>query len=72
MVDVSIISISAKNEASVPLLESFGSTNLLRAASTKSSMKMISASKLKDILRIVRLITGGLTAMLAAIAGALC
>ncbi|WP_317615772.1 ABC transporter permease [Phormidesmis priestleyi] len=66
--DVSIISVSAKNEASVPAAE-FQITNLLRLRHKIISEDDFTVQTQKDILRIVGTITGGLTAMLAAIAG---
>jgi len=65
--DVSIISISAKNEASVPAAE-FQITNLLRLRHKIINEDDFTVQTQKDILRIVGTITGGLTAMLAAIA----
>ena len=66
--DVSIISVSAKNEASVPAAE-FQITNLLRLRHKIINEDDFTVQTQKDILRIVGTITGGLTAMLAAIAG---
>lgn len=66
--DVSIISISAKNEASVSAAE-FQITNLLRLRHKIINEDDFTVQTQKDILRIVGTITGGLTAMLAAIAG---
>ena len=65
--DVSIISVSAKNEASVPAAE-FQITNLLRLRHKIINEDDFTVQTQKDILRIVGTITGGLTAMLAAIA----
>ena len=66
--DVSIISVSAKSEASVPAAE-FQITNLLRLRHKIINEDDFTVQTQKDILRIVGTITGGLTAMLAAIAG---
>ena len=66
--DVSIISVSAKNEASVPAAE-FQITNLLRLRHKIINEDDFTVQTQKDILRIVGTITGGLTAMLAATAG---
>ncbi|MBW4417846.1 MAG: ABC transporter permease [Myxacorys californica WJT36-NPBG1] len=66
--DVTFISVSAKNEASVPAAE-FQITNLLRRRHKIVSQDDFTVQAQKDILQIVGTITGGLTAMLAAIAG---
>lgn len=66
--DVTIISVSAKDEASVPAAE-FQITNLLRLRHKIVNEDDFTVQTQKDILQIVGTITGGLTAMLAAIAG---
>ncbi|NDJ19068.1 ABC transporter permease [Myxacorys almedinensis] len=66
--DVTIISVSAKDEASVPAAE-FQISNLLRRRHKIVDQDDFTVQTQKDILQIVGTITGGLTAMLAAIAG---
>ncbi|NJK54246.1 MAG: FtsX-like permease family protein [Leptolyngbyaceae cyanobacterium SU_3_3] len=66
--DLTFISVSAKDEASVPAAE-FQITNLLRLRHKIINEDDFTVQTQKDILRIVGTITGGLTAMLAAIAG---
>ncbi|MGI0490299.1 ABC transporter permease [Alkalinema pantanalense CENA528] len=66
--DLTFISISAKDEASIPAAE-FQITNLLRLRHKIINEDDFTVQTQKDILRIVGTITGGLTAMLAAIAG---
>lgn len=66
--DLTFISISAKNEASIPAAE-FQITNLLRLRHKVTDEDDFTVQTQKDILKIVGAITGGLTAMLAAIAG---
>ncbi|MBW4440287.1 MAG: ABC transporter permease [Plectolyngbya sp. WJT66-NPBG17] len=66
--DLSFISISAKDEASIPAAE-FQLTNLLRRRHKIVSEDDFTVQTQKDILQIVGTITSGLTAMLAAIAG---
>jgi putative ABC transport system permease protein len=66
--DVGIISIAAKDEASIPAAE-YQITNLLRLRHKIKSENDFTVQTQKDILKIVGTITGGLTAMLAAIAG---
>ncbi|MEB3292333.1 MAG: ABC transporter permease [Synechococcales bacterium] len=66
--DLTFISVSAKDEASIPKAE-FQITNLLRLRHKIVNEDDFTVQTQKDILRIVGTITGGLTAMLAAIAG---
>ncbi|MBD2329852.1 ABC transporter permease [Alkalinema sp. FACHB-956] len=66
--DLTFISISAKDEQSIPAAE-FQITNLLRLRHKIVNEDDFTVQTQKDILRIVGTITGGLTAMLAAIAG---
>ncbi len=65
--DLTFISISAKNEASIPAAE-FQITNLLRQRHQITTTDDFTVQTQKDILQIVGTITGGLTIMLAAIA----
>jgi putative ABC transport system permease protein len=65
---LTFISISAKDEASIPAAE-FQITNLLRRRHKIINEDDFTVQTQKDILRIVGTITGGLTALLAAIAG---
>ena len=65
--DLTFISISAVNEASIPAAE-FQITNLLRRRHKIINEDDFTVQTQKDILRIVGTITGGLTALLAAIA----
>lgn len=65
--DLTFISISAKNEASIRAAE-FQITNLLRLRHKITDQDDFTVQTQKDILNIVGTITGGLTAMLAAIA----
>lgn len=65
--DLTFISISAKNEASIPAAE-FQITNLLRQRHQITTTDDFTVQTQKDILEIVGTITGGLTIMLAAIA----
>ena len=65
--DLTFISISALNEASIPAAE-FQITNLLRRRHKVINDDDFTVQTQKDILRIVGTITGGLTALLAAIA----
>jgi putative ABC transport system permease protein len=65
--DLTFISISAKNEASIRAAE-FQITNLLRLRHKITDKDDFTVQTQKDILRIVGTITSGLTAMLAAIA----
>lgn len=65
--DLTFISISALNEASIPAAE-FQITNLLRRRHKIINEDDFTVQTQKDILRIVGTITGGLTALLAAIA----
>jgi putative ABC transport system permease protein len=66
--DLTFISISAKNEASIGAAQ-FQITNLLRLRHRVTAEDDFTVQTQKDILKIVGTITGGLTAMLAAIAG---
>lgn len=66
--DLTFISVSAKNEASIPAAE-FQITNLLRQRHKIVNEDDFTVQTQKDILQIVGTITTGLTAMLAAIAG---
>jgi putative ABC transport system permease protein len=66
--DLSFVSISAKNEASIPAAQ-FQITNLLRRRHKIVNEDDFTVQTQKDILQIVGTITTGLTAMLAAIAG---
>jgi putative ABC transport system permease protein len=66
--DLTFISVSAQDEASIPKAE-FQITNLLRLRHKIVNEDDFTVQTQKDILRIVGTITGGLTAMLAAIAG---
>jgi putative ABC transport system permease protein len=66
--DLTFISISAKDEASIPAVE-FQVTNLLRRRHKIINEDDFTVQTQKDILRIVGTITGGLTALLAGIAG---
>jgi putative ABC transport system permease protein len=65
--DLTFISISALNEANIPAAE-FQITNLLRRRHQVINEDDFTVQTQKDILRIVGTITGGLTALLAAIA----
>jgi putative ABC transport system permease protein len=65
--DLTFISIAAKNEASIPAAE-FQITNLLRLRHQITAEDDFTVQTQKDILTIVNTITGGLTVMLAAIA----
>jgi putative ABC transport system permease protein len=65
---LTFISIAAKDEASIPAAE-FQITNLLRRRHKIVNEDDFTVQTQKDILRIVGTITGGLTALLAAIAG---
>jgi putative ABC transport system permease protein len=65
--DLTFISITAKDEASIRAAE-FQITNLLRLRHKITAEDDFTVQTQKDILRIVGTITGGLTAMLAAIA----
>jgi putative ABC transport system permease protein len=66
--DLTFISISAVNEASVPAAQ-FQITNLLRLRHQVTTEDDFTVESQKDILQIVGAITGALTIMLAAIAG---
>lgn len=66
--DVSFVSISAKDERSIPAAE-FQITNLLRRRHKIVNEDDFTVQTQKDILQIVGTITSGLTVMLAAIAG---
>jgi putative ABC transport system permease protein len=66
--DLSFIAVSAKDEAAIPAAE-FQITNLLRRQHKIVNEDDFTVQTQKDILQIVGTITGGLTAMLAAIAG---
>lgn len=66
--DLTFISVSAKDEASIPAAE-FQITNLLRRRHKIVAEDDFTVQTQKDILQIVGTITSGLTAMLAAIAG---
>jgi putative ABC transport system permease protein len=66
--DLTFISISAKDEASIPAAE-FQIRNLLRLRHKIVNEDDFTVQTQKDILRIVTTITSGLTALLAAIAG---
>ncbi|UBF28759.1 ABC transporter permease [Kovacikia minuta CCNUW1] len=66
--DLTFISISAKDEASIGAAQ-FQVTNLLRLRHKITNEDDFTVQTQKDILSIVGTITGGLTAMLAAIAG---
>jgi putative ABC transport system permease protein len=66
--DLTFISLSAKDEASVGAAE-FQVSNLLRLRHKITEQDDFTVQTQKDVLRIVGTITGGLTAMLAAIAG---
>ncbi len=66
--DLTFISIAAKDEQSIPAAE-FQVANLLRLRHKITDNDDFTVQTQKDILRIVGTITGGLTAMLAAIAG---
>ncbi|CAA9380969.1 ABC-type antimicrobial peptide transport system, permease component [uncultured Leptolyngbya sp.] len=66
--DLTFISLSAKDEASVKAAE-FQVSNLLRLRHKITEQDDFTVQTQKDVLRIVGTITGGLTAMLAAIAG---
>lgn len=65
--DLTFISISAKDEASIPAAE-FQITNLLRLRHKITTEDDFTVQTQKDVLQIVGTITGGLTVMLAAIA----
>ena len=65
--DLTFISVSAVNEASIPAAE-FQITNLIRRRHKIITDDDFTVQTQKDILRIVGTITGGLTALLAAIA----
>lgn len=65
--DLTFISISAIDEANIPAAE-FQITNLLRRRHKITNEDDFTVQSQKDILRIVSTITGGLTALLAAIA----
>lgn len=66
--DVGVISIAARDEASIQAAE-YQITNLLRLRHKIKTENDFTVQTQKDILKIVGTITGGLTAMLAAIAG---
>ncbi|MBE9013194.1 ABC transporter permease [Pseudanabaenaceae cyanobacterium LEGE 13415] len=66
--DLTFISVSARDEASIPAAE-FQITNLLRRRHKIVNEDDFTVQTQKDILQIVGTITSGLTAMLAAIAG---
>ena len=66
--DLTFISVTAKDEASIRAAE-FQMTNLLRLRHKITAEDDFTVQTQKDILKIVSTITGGLTAMLAAIAG---
>jgi putative ABC transport system permease protein len=66
--DLTFISASAKNQESVKAAE-FQITNLLRLRHKITDKDDFTVQTQKDVLQIVGTITGGLTAMLAAIAG---
>ena len=66
--DLSFISVSARDESAIPAAE-FQMTNLLRRRHKIVSDDDFTVQTQKDILQIVGTITSGLTAMLAAIAG---
>ncbi len=66
--DLTFVSVSAKDEASIPAAE-FQITNLLRRRHKIVNEDDFTVQTQKDILQIVGTITTGLTAMLAAIAG---
>ncbi|MBE9030697.1 ABC transporter permease [filamentous cyanobacterium LEGE 11480] len=66
--DLTFISISARDEASIPAAE-FQITNLMRRRHKIVTDDDFTVATQSDILRIVGTITGGLTALLAAIAG---
>ncbi len=65
--DLTFISITAKDEASIPAAE-FQITNLLRLRHKITTADDFTVQTQKDVLQIVGTITGGLTIMLAAIA----
>lgn len=65
--DLTFISIAAKNEASIPAAE-YQVTNLLRLRHKIAGEDDFTVQTQKDILQIVGVVTGGLTIMLAAIA----
>lgn len=65
--DLTFISITAKNEASIPAAE-FQVTNLLRLRHKITGEDDFTVQTQKDVLQIVGTVTGGLTIMLAAIA----
>ncbi|MEP0917759.1 ABC transporter permease [Leptolyngbya sp. DQ-M1] len=66
--NLTFVSVSAKDEASIPAAE-FQITNLLRRRHKIVNEDDFTVQTQKDILQIVGTITSGLTAMLAAIAG---
>jgi putative ABC transport system permease protein len=66
--DLTFIALSAKDETNIPAVE-FQVTNLLRRRHKIINEDDFTVQSQKDILRIVGTITGGLTALLAAIAG---
>lgn len=66
--DLTFISITARDEKSIRAAE-FQITNLLRLRHKITDQDDFTVQTQKDVLRIVGTITGGLTAMLAAIAG---
>ncbi len=66
--DLTFISIAAKDEASIPAAE-FQITNLMRRRHKIINEDDFTVQTQRDILRIVGTITGGLTALLAGIAG---
>jgi len=65
--DLTFISITAKDEASIPAAE-FQVTNLLRLRHKITTDDDFTVQTQKDVLQIVGTVTGGLTIMLAAIA----
>ncbi len=65
--DLTFISITAKDEASIPAAE-FQVTNLLRLRHKITGEDDFTVQTQKDVLQIVGTVTGGLTIMLAAIA----
>ncbi|MBF2028495.1 MAG: ABC transporter permease [Oscillatoriales cyanobacterium C42_A2020_001] len=65
--DLTFISITAKDEASIPAAE-FQVTNLLRLRHKITTEDDFTVQTQKDVLQIVGTVTGGLTIMLAAIA----
>jgi putative ABC transport system permease protein len=65
--DLTFISITAKDEKSIPAAE-FQVTNLLRLRHKITTSDDFTVQTQKDVLQIVGVVTGGLTVMLAAIA----